>query len=382
MSDLVSSQSVTAAPSIAILGVPFDNVSTAQAVELIERMVASRRPHYLATANVDFLVQSATDEELRHILLHAHLVLCDGTPLVWASRWLGNPLAERVAGSDLIPLLIQVAATKGYRLFFLGGREDINEKAVQNIRVKHPGVQIAGFYSPPFAPLAQMDHAAIRARIREAKPDLLLVSFGCPKQEKWIALNYEKLGVPVSVGVGATIDFLAGAVSRAPRWMQRSGLEWLFRLLQEPRRLFKRYVKDFWVFGRALLWQWWKLKGRSPLVRSSSRPPPITCPVEHQISFPERLDAATVQEHQATWESALAASGETRLDLSAVTFIDSTGVGLLIRLARKSRERGSRIVLVRPSKAVDKALRLMRLSDFFSVVPVDAVTPLDLKSAA
>jgi N-acetylglucosaminyldiphosphoundecaprenol N-acetyl-beta-D-mannosaminyltransferase len=382
MSDLVSSQSVTAAPSIAILGVPFDNVSTAQAVELIERMVASRRPHYLATANVDFLVQSATDEQLRHILLHAHLVLCDGTPLVWASRWLGNPLAERVAGSDLIPLLIQVAATKGYRLFFLGGREDVNEKAVQNIRAKHPGVQIAGFYSPPFAPLAQMDHAAIRARIREAKPDLLLVSFGCPKQEKWIALNYEKLGVPVSVGVGATIDFLAGAVSRAPRWMQRSGLEWLFRLLQEPRRLFKRYVKDFWVFGRALLWQWWKLKGRSPLVRSSSRPPPITCPVEHQISFPERLDAATVQEHQATWESALAASGETRLDLSAVTFIDSTGVGLLIRLARKSRERGSRIVLVRPSEAVDKALRLMRLSDFFSVVPVDAVTPLDLKSAA
>src|SRR5437867_4077472 len=121
-------------PPIAILGVPFDNVTIAQTIQLIEEMVASGRPHYLVTANVDFLVQAQVDVELRRILFDAHLVLCDGTPLVWASRLLGNPLPERVAGSDLVPLLIRVAAEKGYRLFFLGATPESSSKAVENLQ--------------------------------------------------------------------------------------------------------------------------------------------------------------------------------------------------------------------------------------------------------
>src|SRR5437588_7516850 len=143
---------------IAILGVPFDNVTRSQTIDLIEQMVVSRRPHYLATANVDFLVQARFDVELRRILFDAHLVLCDGTPLVWASKLLGNALPERVAGADVVPALIQVAAEKGYRLFFLGATPDACERAVESLKAMYPGLVIAGHYSPPFNQLLDMDH--------------------------------------------------------------------------------------------------------------------------------------------------------------------------------------------------------------------------------
>src|ERR1700759_3152302 len=133
-------------PPIAILGVPFDNVTTSGAISLIETMIASRRPHYVVTANVDFLVQAKEDVELRRILFDAHLVLCDGTPLVWASRLLGNPLLERVAGADLVPLLLRVAAEKGYRVFFLGATPDSCDRAVRNLKKLHPDLIIADHY--------------------------------------------------------------------------------------------------------------------------------------------------------------------------------------------------------------------------------------------
>src|SRR6266705_1362671 len=170
---------------ISILGVPFDNVTTAEAIHLIEQMIVSGRPHYLATANVDFLVQAQRDTELHRILCDAHLVLCDGTPLLWASHLLGNPLPERVAGADLVPLLIQAAAERGYRVFFLGASPEAASQAMANLRRQFPRLKIAGNYSPPYKPLLEMDHDEIKRRIREASPDLLFVSFGCPKQEKW-----------------------------------------------------------------------------------------------------------------------------------------------------------------------------------------------------
>ncbi len=234
---------------IRLMNVPFDAVTMPKAIETIGRMIESRRPHYLATANVDFLVQARRDAELRDILEKAHLVVCDGTPLVWLSRMLKRALPERVAGSDLVPKLLGHAEREGWRVFFLGGEPQVLEKAITNVTNQHPGLNIAGGFSPPFAPLDRMDHEAICQRVRDAKPDLLLVSFGCPKQEKWIARHHQTLGVPVSIGVGATIDFLAGTIKRAPRWMQMAGLEWVFRLAQEPRRLLKRYATDLVVFG-------------------------------------------------------------------------------------------------------------------------------------
>lgn len=234
---------------IRLMNVPFDVVTMPQALDRIGGMVASRQPHYLATANVDFVVQARRDKELRNILEKAHLVVCDGTPLVWLSHLLRQPLPERVAGSDLVPQLLAKAEREDLRVFFLGGEPDVLSLAVSTVESRHPNLQIAGSFSPPFAPLDRMDHEGICRQVREAKPDVLLVSFGCPKQEKWIARHYESLGVPVCIGVGATIDFLAGAVRRAPRWMQVAGLEWTYRLIQEPRRLMKRYVTDLVVFG-------------------------------------------------------------------------------------------------------------------------------------
>ena len=170
-----------------------------------------------------------------------------------------------------MPLLIEVAARKKYRLFFLGATPDSASQAVAKLQAQFPELIIAGHYSPPFNKLLEMDHDEIKRRISEAKPDLLLVSFGCPKQEKWIAMHYRALGVPVAAGVGATIDFLAGHVKRAPVWMQRSGTEWIFRVAQEPRRLFRRYLKDLCVFGWSILAQWWQLQFRSSKAADSCR---------------------------------------------------------------------------------------------------------------
>ncbi len=353
---------------IAILGVPFDSVSMDDTVGLIEEMVRSRKPHYLATANVDFTVQALEDEELRRILFDAHLVVCDGTPLIWASRWLGNPLPERVAGSDLVPLLIKIAAAKGYRIYFLGGREDVTQRAISRLSEQYPHLQIVGYDSPPYAPLHDMDHAAIAAKIRAAKPDLLFVSFGCPKQEKWIAMNYRTLGVPVSVGVGATIDFLAGEVSRAPRWMQRCGLEWIFRLLQEPRRLFKRYVKDFWVFGWGFLGQWRQLR---PAKKGNPVAPARRISAPDRLALPPRLDAAFVA--TSDWDKIPASVGSLLIDASGVGFVDSTGVGALIRLHRRLRAEGSQVILIAKSSALVRALDMMKLTALFPSAEDDAL---------
>jgi polysaccharide biosynthesis protein PslH len=234
---------------IQLLDVPFDVVTMPETLSRIETMIESEKPHYIATANVDFCVQSRSDREFHSILKRADLVVCDGTPLVWLSRLLGRALPERVAGSDLVPQLLAKAEQKNWSVYFLGGQEKVLEQAVRNVGLKHRNLRIAGAYSPPFAPLDQMPNEDICARIRAAKPDMLLVSFGCPKQEKWIARNYEAAKVPVCIGVGATIDFLAGSMKRAPRWMQVIGAEWIFRLAQEPRRLLKRYATDLVIFG-------------------------------------------------------------------------------------------------------------------------------------
>ncbi|MDB6066686.1 MAG: Anti-sigma-factor antagonist and glycosyl transferase [Pedosphaera sp.] len=365
----IETKTQPASPSIAILGVPFDNVTTAEAVAMIEQMVASRRPHYLVTANVDFLVQARADVELRRILFDAHLVLCDGTPLVWASRLLGNPLPERVAGSDLVPLLIRTAAEKNYRLFFLGGTPESTEQALANLKARYPQLKVVG-YSPPFGKLLEMDHEDIKRRIAEADPDMLFVSFGCPKQEKWIAMHYQSLGIPVAAGVGGTIDFLAGQLKRAPGWMQRTGTEWIFRMLQEPRRLLRRYVKDLWVFGWSILAQWWQMRTR----RSNGTRAQVTAPVQSEatwqwVQLPEQLDMAAVRDDVLLMDQILADGRHCLLQLNKVRFIDSTGMGLLIRLQKKIRATGRQLILLDPSPAVKRALALMHLEDFFASAP-------------
>lgn len=321
---------------IAILGVPFDNVTTAETVRAVEQMIASGQPHYFVTANVDFLVQAQTDEALRHILANADLVLCDGTPLLWASRLLGNALPERVAGSDLVPVLLELAARKKYSVYFLGAAPEAAAEAVRRLRVAYPSLEIAGHYSPPVRALEDMDHDEIKRRITEAKPDMLFVAFGCPKAEKWIDMHYRDLGVPVVAGVGATVDFLAGRVKRAPVWMRRAGLEWLFRLAQEPRRLWRRYSRDLWVFAWKLLVQWALLFRRA------------------ETDLPRVTDCG---------------GQRCVLDISAVPRLDSTLTGRLLVLQRQLHASGRQLVLASPSRRVTRALALLGMQTDFVMAP-------------
>lgn len=361
-----ASRTAAQALPIAVLGVAFDNLSMSEAVDAIDRMIRSRQAHYVVTANVDFLVQALNDVELRRILLDAHLVLCDGTPLVWASNLLGNRLRERVAGSDLAPLLLQLAEQKRYRVFLLGATPEALDRARLSLRHRYPHLEVCGTCSPPFADLLEMDHARMAKIIREAEPDLLFVSFGCPKQEKWMAMHYRSIGVPVSIGVGAVIDFLGGTVRRAPQWMQRAGLEWLFRLAQEPRRLFHRYWRDFVWFGRMLLRQWHRLReprrGRAVFARRVGDRDAVGDATG--MCLAGWVDAAAVRSHGAEWEQA-AAAHDWIVHADGVEFIDSTGIAFLIRLQKKSRLAGRKLVLVAPSEPLNAALKLMQLTDLF-----------------
>ena len=359
-------------PPIVMMGVPLDQLNTAQALEIISEMIASRTPHLLATANVDFLAQVQNDEALRRILVDADLILCDGTPLIWMSKWLGDPLPERIAGSDLVPLLLDLAQNNGHRVFFLGGRDEVVAVAEDKIKERWPGLQIAGMYSPPFAPMDKMDHADICRRIRESNADMLFVSFGCPKQEKWLAMNYRDAGVPVAVGVGATIDFLAGAVKRAPVWMRKTGLEWFFRVAQEPKRLARRYWTDVCVVGPGLLKQLFKMgphhrgpkrpvdSGVSANADTHAEPDGSSPPV---VVLPERLDALSARD-SSLWPTN--APHTLILDASRTIFLDSTGTGKLVRFARASREHGGLCILMGANPTVLTTLDLMKLRELFT----------------
>lgn len=231
-------------PRVAILGVAVDNLTMDEVLDSVEAKIAQGGFHQIATANVDFVIGSIHDEELYETLAQCDLVLADGMPLVWASRMLGAGIKERVTGSDLVPHLARLSAQRGYRLFLLGADEDSSAGTVEWMEKNHPGVCIAGRYCPEYEALENMDHEEILRRVEEAKPDILLVAFGNPKQEKWLAMHRQRLTVPVCIGVGATFDFLSGKVSRAPKWMQRVGLEWLYRTVQEPSRLARRYSRN------------------------------------------------------------------------------------------------------------------------------------------
>jgi len=187
-------------------------------------------------------MESQRDEELRRIHNRAGLVTPDGMPLVWLSRLQSFHHVERVYGPDLMLALCERSVAKGYRHFFYGGAEGVPEQLASVLQKRFPGLQVAGTFSPPFRPLTADEDDRIVQMINAAAPDIVWVGLSTPKQERWMAGHRERLTAPVLIGVGAAFDFLTGRKPQAPRWMQRAGLEWLFRLLTEPRRLWRRYL--------------------------------------------------------------------------------------------------------------------------------------------
>ncbi|MEI8339950.1 MAG: WecB/TagA/CpsF family glycosyltransferase [Verrucomicrobiota bacterium] len=346
---------------VILLGIPFHDVTMSETLSYIDAMVARRKPGYLATANLDFAAQASRDVELQRILFDASLVLCDGTPLVWASRWLQAPLRERVAGSDMMPHLFKHSEKTGHRIFFLGSSDEVLAEAVLKCREQYPKLTLCGTYSPPYAKLLELDRDEIARHIREAEPDILLVAFGCPKQEKWIYMNYKDLGVPVSVGIGASLDFIAGKFRRAPVWMRVCGLEWVFRMMQEPRRLVNRYFIDLMFFA-------YTLRRQRKLLRRGGIGTPVSKPAEVPASrttvhccWSGRVDAAAVDSGVIRAVAPEAGRPNVVIDCAEVTFIDSTGLGLFIKNFRTCKEAGGVFIVLNPSDSVAKMLEAMQL---------------------
>jgi exopolysaccharide biosynthesis WecB/TagA/CpsF family protein len=231
-----------------------DNVNFPQALARIDEIVHAGKPGYVLTPNVDHVVQLERDELLRTIYAQADLVLADGMPVVWAGSYLGTPLKRRIAGSDLFPMLCEMASQKKYRVFFLGGRPGAGEKAIEILSVKYPGFD-AQSYCPPFGfENDTTETEKIGSRIHAYSPHILCVAVGAPKQEYWIYRHGRQLGVPVSLGVGASLDFVAGYQKRAPLLFRKIGLEWFWRLIMEPRRMYRRYLIDDPVFF-SIIWK-------------------------------------------------------------------------------------------------------------------------------
>jgi N-acetylglucosaminyldiphosphoundecaprenol N-acetyl-beta-D-mannosaminyltransferase len=262
---------------VRVWGLPLAPVTFEQALDRIDGLVAAGRPSFFITANLNYAMLADTDPRLREHNDQAAFVLADGMPLVWWSRLGPRPLPERVAGSDLIYGMCERAAQKGHRVYLLGAGPGVADEAAAALLKKYPGLRIVGVECPPFRRLSVDEERQQVERIRGAKPDILFVAFGQPKGELWIAGRLDRLGVPVCVQVGATLDFVAGRVRRSPRWMQRTGLEWVYRMLQEPRRLVGRYWDNLTFLLRAVFAPRFRRERRRALsLTSAARPADTT----------------------------------------------------------------------------------------------------------
>lgn len=230
---------------IKFMNTEIDNLTMQEALKEIDKLIKERKCAYVVTPNVDHIVQLETNKELQAVYANASLILTDGKPLLWIAKWYGTPIKEKISGSDLFPLLCKMAAEKKYTMYFLGAAEGVAAKAADNLMKRYKGLQVVGTYSPPYGfENDQIEMNKIKTMIRNANPHILIVGLGCPKQEKFIYYNREELGVPISLDLGASFDFEAGNIKRAPKWMADHGLEWLFRITQDPKRMAKRYLVD------------------------------------------------------------------------------------------------------------------------------------------
>lgn len=234
---------------ISISNIKIDQCSMQEAIQATTALIEEKKNAYIVTPNIDHIVMLRKDAEFRRIYQEASLVLPDGMPILWAARFLGTPLKEKISGSDLFPKLCELANEKGYRIFFLGGRLGAADKASEILMKKYSKLQIVRTYCPPFGfENNANENNKIIQTIKDVHPDILFVGLGAPKQEKWIYKHKDEYQVPVSIGIGATFDFESGMVKRSPIWMQKVGFEWLWRLIMEPKRLWKRYLIDDPVF--------------------------------------------------------------------------------------------------------------------------------------
>ena len=247
--------------TVRMFGISLVAVTLGEASEWLSIMAQKKETRLIFTANTEAIVLMRSNEEFRNAYSAADYALADGMPLVWFSRLIGDRLPERVTGSDLLPELCRMAEKKSLKVFFLGGTPEVTPKAVENLLKRFPALRVVGM-ATPWIDLAdkQEVHSDLIESINRSEPDIVFIGFGAPKQEIWLGRNNERLKTGIIVTVGGTFDFLAGKTVRAPLWMQKSGLEWLWRLLHEPKRLWRRYL-----IGNArflvIAWREWRKPG-------------------------------------------------------------------------------------------------------------------------
>jgi N-acetylglucosaminyldiphosphoundecaprenol N-acetyl-beta-D-mannosaminyltransferase len=227
-----------------ILGVGVSAVNMHLALERIDSWITSRERHYVCVCPVHSIMECRRSDEVRSIFNAAGMVTPDGMPVVWVARLIGHAHVRRVYGPDLMLAQLQHSVARGHRHFFYGGGPDVAEKLCVEMRRRFAGLEVVGLHEPPFASLDELCTPAAAEMINAAKPDIVWVGLSSPKQDRWMARMRPQLDAPILIGVGAAFDFLSGTVRQAPRWMQRSGLEWAFRLATDPRRLWRRYLID------------------------------------------------------------------------------------------------------------------------------------------
>lgn len=225
-------------------GVLIDRVDLSSAMNRVRGFLRSGKSNQIVTVNLDFVAIARRDEGFRETLNSAEMAVADGMPLVWVSRLGEQPVPQRLTGVDLVDECCRVAVETDTSIFLLGAGPGVADTAADTLRKRFPGLRVVGVYAPPFGPLTDEENEHIIQLVRAARPDFLFVALGAPQQDVWIRNNRDRLDVPVCMGIGCVLDLLAGVVSRAPNWMQDSGLEWLFRLAQEPARLWRRYIVD------------------------------------------------------------------------------------------------------------------------------------------
>src|SRR5829696_1475557 len=226
-----------------ILGLPIAMTDYTEAMDVMDGMIARRERGYVCATAVHAVMVAQNDPEMREALQRSTLTVPDGMPLVWAANLLGDDLSDRVYGPELMLRYCERSRDRGHRVFLYGGRDQGSlAQLTLNLRLRFPGIKIVGGYSPPFRALTEDEDKAIAEQINAARPDVVWVGIGVPKQEKWMARMRDRLEAPVLAAVGAAFDFHAGRVSMAPEWMQTRGLEWTYRIAQEPRRLLPRYL--------------------------------------------------------------------------------------------------------------------------------------------
>lgn len=332
-------------------GIPIDALAYGQAIEAVQSAIQERRRCFLSTPNLNFIIQARKSVPFQNSVIDSNLVLIDGMPPLWVARLLGIPGIEKVSGSDLVESLWHHSPPGGkkIRVFLFGGEAGIGESACKRINEKSSGLECVGYVNPGFGTVEEMSEAKLIQQINESQADFVIVSLGAKKGQAWIMANKDRLDAPVISHLGAVINFAAGNISRAPRWMQRVGMEWLWRIGQEPA-LWRRYFFDGIDFLGLLITRagpnfLWRLTHRAMLKTSD--------PVEFRLekegdTTVVRLNGAclisTIAPLRQLFEQLSRANSEVLLDMSDVPVIDGAFLGLCLLLRKYLEKQQGRLV--------------------------------------